>query len=50
MIKQYPPLDTDQIFNLLEEFYKRGFTKKQMKEIIDIWWMIGDRLGTKYNK
>ena len=50
MIKQYPPLDIDQIFDLLNEFYKRGFTKKEIKEIVDIWWMVNDRLGSRYNK
>jgi hypothetical protein len=48
MIKNYPPLDTDQIFSLLDEFYKRGFTKKDIKEMIDIWWKVGNALKLKY--
>jgi hypothetical protein len=35
------PLNTDQIFALLDEFYKRGFTKNEMKMVIDIWWKVG---------
>lgn len=42
------PMDTDHIFALLEEFYKRGFTKKEMKEIVDIWWKVGDALKLKH--
>ena len=39
-----PPLTIDQIFELLDEFYKRGFTKKEMKEVIDIWWKVSKAL------
>jgi hypothetical protein len=35
------PLSADQIFALLDEFYKRGFTKNEMKMVVDIWWKVG---------
>jgi hypothetical protein len=38
------PLTIDQIFVLLDEFYKRGFTKKEMKEVIDVWWKVSTAL------
>jgi hypothetical protein len=41
------PMEAEDIFALLEEFYKRGFTKKDMKDIIDIWWKVGDALKLK---
>jgi hypothetical protein len=39
------PMDVDQAFSLLEEFYKRGVTRKEMKELIDIWWRVSKALG-----
>jgi len=40
-----PPEDSKQMWALLDEFYKRGVTKKQMKDIVDIWWKVSDALG-----
>ena len=42
---QNPPLTSEQMFALLDEFYKRGVTKKQMKDIVDIWWKVSEALG-----
>ncbi len=42
---QTPPLTSEQMFALLDEFYKRGVNKKQMKDIVDIWWKVSDALG-----
>ena len=42
---QNPPLTSEQMFALLDEFYKRGVTKKQMKDIVDVWWKVSDALG-----
>ena len=42
---QNPPLTSEQMFALLDEFYRRGVTKKQMKDIVDIWWKVSDALG-----
>lgn len=39
------PMNSEQAFALLEEFYKRGVTKKEMKDLIDIWWRVSKALG-----
>ena len=39
------PIDGEQAFALLDEFYRRGVTKKEMKDLIDIWWRISKALG-----
>ena len=41
-------LDIDDIWPLLDLFYKSGFTKRDMKFFIDTWWKIGDAFKTKY--
>ena len=38
-------MDGEHAFALLDEFYKRGVTKKEMKDLIDIWWKVSKALG-----
>jgi hypothetical protein len=40
-----PPLTSEQMFALLDEFYRRGVTKKQMKDLVDVYWKVSDALG-----
>ena len=40
-----PPEVTAHVWALLDEFYKRGVTKKQMKDLVDVWWKVSDALG-----
>ena len=41
-------INVDDIWPLLDVFYKAGCTKAEMKFLIDTWWKISDAFGTKY--
>lgn len=40
-----PPLTSKQMFALLDEFYRRGVTKTQMKDLVDVYWKVSNALG-----
>ena len=42
---QYPPMICEQVFALLDELSKRGVTKKQMKDLVDVYWKVSEALG-----